>query len=59
LKSCNDDHAKYSTWGEHAEAWRDRMHKVHRDYKYVEKIRDGVVVVESDSGRVEGGECSS
>ena len=25
---------------EHAEAWRDNMHKVHRDYKYAEQRRD-------------------
>jgi hypothetical protein len=30
-------------------AWRDSMHKVHRDYKYAEQRRDEVVVVERDS----------
>jgi hypothetical protein len=40
LKSCYDDQEKHLTWGEHAEAWRESMQKVHRDYKYAEQRRD-------------------
>jgi hypothetical protein len=50
LKSCNDDQAEHSTWGEYAEAWKKRMHKVHRDYKYVEQRREECCCSESDSG---------
>jgi hypothetical protein len=49
LKSWHDDEAEHWRWRENAEAWQDRMYKVHRDYKYAEKRRDGGAV-ENDLG---------
>jgi hypothetical protein len=35
---------------EHAEEWRESMHKMLKDHKYAIQRRDGVVVVERDLG---------
>jgi hypothetical protein len=45
LKSGDYDQAEHSTWREHAEAWRESMHKLHRDYKNAEQRRERLLLL--------------
>jgi hypothetical protein len=40
LKSGNYDQLEHSTWTKDAEAWSEKMHKLHREYKDVEQRRE-------------------